>query len=89
MTAMRFDGLEPGLATDAWSFLLQEMAERGVLMRRSGLNFVSYSHGVTDIEEIAAAASGVFAELSPLLKSGRIRERLRVRETASAFRSFS
>lgn len=89
MTAMRFDGLEPGLATDAWSFLLQEMAERGVLMRRSGLNFVSYSHGVTDIEEIAAAASEVFAELSPLLKSGRIRERLRVRETASAFRSFS
>lgn len=89
MTAMRFEGLEPDVSTDAWSFLLQEMAQRGVLMRRGGLNFVSYSHGATDIEEIVAAAGEVFAALAPLLTAGTVRDRLRVRETATAFRSFS
>jgi len=89
MTAMRFEGLEPDVSTDAWSFLLQEMAQHGVLMRRGGLNFVSYSHGATDIEEIAAAAGEVFAELAPLLAAGTVRGRLRVRETPTAFRSFS
>lgn len=89
MTAMRFTGLDPVMTTDAWSFLLQEMAERGVLLRRGGLNFISYSHQERDIDEVIEAATEVFAKLSPLLASGRVCDRLRVRGTTSAFRFFS
>jgi len=89
MTAMRFTGFDPTTATDAWSFLLQEMAERGVLLRRGGLNFISYSHQERDIDAVIEAATEVFTELAPLLASGRVRDGLRVRETTSAFRSFS
>ncbi|MGI8484035.1 MAG: aspartate aminotransferase family protein [Thermomicrobiales bacterium] len=89
MTAMRFAGLSQVIINDAWSFLLQEMAERGVLLRRGGLNFISYSHQERDIDTVIEAATEVFAELSPLLTSDRVGERLCVRETASAFRSFA
>ncbi|MGC4190512.1 MAG: aminotransferase class III-fold pyridoxal phosphate-dependent enzyme [Thermomicrobiales bacterium] len=91
MTAMRFDGLDTGTDYDAWTFLLQEMAERGVLLRRGGLNFVTYSHTETDVDAIVAAASEVFAALRPLLDAGTIRSRLRTRDIAAtpAFRTFS
>src|SRR5262249_34910317 len=74
MTAMRFTGLTPEGEADAWGYLLQEMAQRGVLLRRGGLNFVSYSHTETDIAEAVAAAAEVFATLALLLTAGTVRE---------------
>lgn len=89
MSAMRFEGLDTETDRDAWTFLVQEMAARGVLLRRGGLNFVTYSHTEADIATIVSAAAEVFLELRPLLAAGTIRERLRVRGTTSAFRTFA
>lgn len=88
MTAMRFNGLDEDLERDAWGYLLQEMAERGVLLRRGGLNFVSYSHTETEIAEVIATAREVFAHLAPLLQSGTVHEHLRIREVDTGFRRF-
>nr|MBA3529764.1 aminotransferase class III-fold pyridoxal phosphate-dependent enzyme [Propionibacteriaceae bacterium] len=88
MTAMRFDGFTPEDDADAWGFVLQEMAARGVLMRRNGLNFISYSHTEADIATVIDRAGEVFADLASLLASGSIRERLRIREVDTGFRAF-
>jgi hypothetical protein len=76
------------LEADAWGYLLQEMAQRGVLLRRGGLNFVSYSHTEADIAAVIAAGGEVFANLAPLLESGTVRDHLRIRSVATGFRSF-
>lgn len=89
MTAMLFTGLDGDTERDAWTFVLQEMAARGVLLRRGGLNFVTYSHTKADIEAIVTAASDVFRDLRPLLSAGTIREHLRVRGTTTAYRTFA
>jgi len=89
MTAMQFVDLDLEIERDAWSFVLQEMADRGVLLRRGGLNFVSFSHTVADIDEVIAAAGEVFPLLAGHLADGSVREHLRVRETATAYRRFS
>ncbi len=91
MTAMRFDGLDADLERDAWGYVLQEMAQRGVLLRRGGLNFVSYSHAEADIDAVIAAAREVFGDLAPLVATGgdAVRQRLRIREVDTGFRSFA
>lgn len=91
MTAMRFIGLETDLEREAWGFVLQEMATRGVLLRRGGLNFVSYSHTEADIDTVVAAAREVFAALAPLIAEGgeAVRQRLRIRAVDTGFRSFA
>jgi len=90
MTAMQFTGLDPERERDAWGFVLQEMATRGVLLRRGGLNFVSYSHTEADIKEVIGAAREVFADLAPLLAQGgdAVRQRLRIRSVDTGFRTF-
>lgn len=90
MTAMRFERLGPELEREAWSYLLQEMAQRGVLLRRGGLNFVSYSHSEADVDDVIAAAREVFADLAPLIAAGgeAVRKRLRIRSVDAGFRSF-
>ena len=91
MTAMRFIDIDAGLERDAWGYVLQEMAQRGVLMRRGGLNFVSYSHRDADIDAIIAAAREVFANLAPLLAAGgdAVSRKLRIRSVDTGFRSFA
>lgn len=80
ITAMQFVDVDADLAQDAWGFVLQEMAARGVLLRRGGLNFMSYSHSEDDIDEVIAAAREVFAELAPLVATGgdAVKQRLRI-----------
>lgn len=88
MTAMRFDGLDVDTDRDAWSYLLQEMAQRGVLLRRGGLNFVSYSHTEADMDAVIASADAVFETLQPLLASGTVRNQLRTGDVNTGFRRF-
>jgi glutamate-1-semialdehyde aminotransferase len=88
MTGMRFDGIESEVERDAWGYLLQEMAQRGVLLRRTGLNFISYSHTEEQMDQVIEAASDVFANLGPLLEAGTVRDRLRIREVNTGFRAF-
>lgn len=49
-----------------WEYFLQEMAVRGVLLRRGGLNFLTYSHTPAQIDQVIAAAAEVFAALRNL-----------------------
>lgn len=90
MTAMQFVGFDTDLVRDAWGYVLQEMATRGVLLRRGGLNFVSYSHTESDIDVVIDAAREVFVELAPSIAMGgnAIRQRLRIRAVDTGFRSF-
>jgi glutamate-1-semialdehyde aminotransferase len=88
MTAMRFEGLAREVEADAWGYLLQEMAQRGVLLRRGGLNFVSYSHTEAEIAAVIAAAGEVFPALATLLESGTVRDHLRIRSVDTGFRAF-
>lgn len=89
MTGMHFPGLDPATDQQAWTFLLQELAARGVLLRRRGLNFVSYSHTEEDIAQVVAAAEAVFAELAPLLGTPDLAGRLRTVEVVESFRRFN
>jgi hypothetical protein len=90
MTAMRFVGIAADLAQDAWGFLLQEMAARGVLLRRGGLNFVSYSHTEADIDVVIGAAREVFGDLAPLVATGgdAVAHRLQIHAVDTGFRTF-
>ncbi len=49
-----------------WEYLLQEMAVRGVLLRRGGLNFLTFSHTQSDLEQVIDAATEVFTNLRAL-----------------------
>jgi glutamate-1-semialdehyde aminotransferase len=49
-----------------WEYLLQEMAARGVLLRRGGLNFLTFSHTPTDLAQVIQAAAEVFSNLRVL-----------------------
>lgn len=66
MTTMDFT--ERGEQPEAllWEYLLQEMAVRGVLLRRGGLNFLTFSHTQSDLEQVIDAATEVFTNLRAL-----------------------
>lgn len=49
-----------------WEYFLQEMAVRGVLLRRGGCNFVTYSHTDEHVAQVVDAASAVFHQLHAL-----------------------
>ncbi|HEY8745047.1 MAG TPA: aminotransferase class III-fold pyridoxal phosphate-dependent enzyme, partial [Chloroflexota bacterium] len=67
MSAVEFTGLSTAQANVAWQHLLGEMAARGVLLRRGGLNFITYSHTPADIERTVAAYRASLAALQPVL----------------------
>lgn len=47
----------------AWQLLIAECARRGVLLRRGGLNFVTFSHTVADIDQSVSACAAAFRAL--------------------------
>jgi len=59
------------------SLLLQEMAERGVLIHGAGDWNVSYAHTEEDVTESLAACDAAFGICAEALADGKIRERLR------------
>jgi glutamate-1-semialdehyde aminotransferase len=82
--------LDLDLETDqrAWGFMLQEMAARGVLLRRRGLNFITYSHSEADIAQAVAAAREVFGELGDILHTPELAKRLRLVDVHESFRRY-
>ncbi len=80
MHNMTFEDVAPGEGKLAWGYMLQEFAERGVLLRRGGVNFVSFSHTEEDVAEIVAVAEEVFRNLRPLYSKPGLAEHVRVRE---------
>jgi glutamate-1-semialdehyde 2,1-aminomutase len=88
MTGMAFLDLDPETDQRAWGFMLQEMAARGVLLRRRGLNFITYSHSEADIARAVAAAREVFGELGDILHTPELAKRLRLVDVHESFRRY-
>jgi glutamate-1-semialdehyde aminotransferase len=76
------------LNADVWSLFLQETAKRGVLIRRGGLLFVTYSHGDADIEATLAAVDEALGVIADGLKSDRLADLLQVKDIEESFRRF-
>ena len=55
MSSMAFTDLPAGQSTIVWQRFLAEMASRGILLRRGGLNFITYSHSAADIDRTVGA----------------------------------
>ncbi|MFW5867806.1 MAG: aspartate aminotransferase family protein [Armatimonadota bacterium] len=77
------------LSRDVWTLLLQEMAQRGVTMRRGGLLFITYSHGDAEVEETLEALDGSLAVIAEAVDEGTVQDRLNVEEVKESFRSFT
>ena len=60
--AMRLD-LAAEQVPPAWEQFLAEAAARGVLLRRGGLTFMTYSHTNADVDRTLDACAGAFAAL--------------------------
>jgi glutamate-1-semialdehyde-2,1-aminomutase len=76
------------LTKDAWTFFLQESARRGVLFRRGGLNFISYSHEEEDIDYTLDVCRSAMKLLKQALQNGDLSSRLETREIKPGFRQF-
>jgi len=88
MSTFAFGYDDPDTNRDLMTLLLQEMAKRGVLLRRGGLNFITYSHKAEDIDLTLAAFRDVFPILKDAADSGRIREMLITTDVAEGIRRF-
>lgn len=86
MPAFRYP--DPSLNADAWSLFLQETAMRGVLIRRGGLLFITYSHRPEDIDATLTACDAALAEVAAGVAAGDLKARLRVGEITPSFRRF-
>ncbi|MGI5819901.1 MAG: aspartate aminotransferase family protein [Armatimonadota bacterium] len=89
MSSQTIDYEDRELSRDAWTLLLQEMAQRGVTMRRGGLLFITYSHGEAEVEETLAALDGSLAVIAEAVDEGTVADRLRVEEVRESFRTFT
>jgi len=74
MSGMALTHENPKLVDKMWYFFLAECAKRGVLMRRGGLNFITYSHSDGDIARTVAAVDETLAEMRRALDSGKLNE---------------
>lgn len=79
---------DPALNGDVWSLFLQETAKRGVLIRRGGLLFITYSHSAADIDETLVAINGALAVIAEAVKGGKVKDMLQVGEVEEGFRRF-
>ncbi len=63
------DAEEEGLM---WRFLLAGLAQRGVLIRRGGVNFITYSHTAEDVAQAVDAFEDTLHELRRVRESGNL-----------------
>jgi len=88
MACPRFTHPNPEFNADAWSFFLQETAKRGVLIRRGGLLFVTFSHQDEDIEHTLSVVDESLALLADAVRSGNLKDRLHTKPIEESFRRF-
>ncbi len=89
MSSQTIDYEDAELSRDAWTLLLQEMATRGVLLRRGGLLFITYSHGDEEVEQTLSALDESLAVIAEAVDEGTVKDLLRVTEVQESFRSFT
>jgi len=85
---MAFDLPDAALAAQCWTYFLQEAAEQGVLFRRGGLNFVTYSHTDADVDRAVTVAGDVLARLRRHLDRGTLSEAIKVDTVERGIRQF-
>ncbi len=81
-------GYESDINQDLTTLLLQEMAKRGVLLRRGGLNFINYSHKAEDVDFALTQAREVLPILKSAQASGAIKDLLTTADVAESIRRF-
>jgi len=79
---------DAGLNGDCMTLLLQEMAKRGVLLRRGGLLFVTYSHDDEAVAATLSALDEVMGVIRDAVDAGEVKARLEVVEVVESFRRF-
>jgi glutamate-1-semialdehyde 2,1-aminomutase len=82
----RYD--DAGVNADLTTLLLQEMAKRGILLRRGGLIFMTYSHGAEHVDATLDICREVFPLLLEAYNSGNINGQLVTHEVAASIRRF-
>lgn len=55
-----------------WRFLLAGLAQRGVLIRRGGVNFITYSHTEEDVAQTVDAIEDTLHDLRRVRESGQL-----------------
>lgn len=66
------------LKQDVWTLFLQESAQRGILFRRGGLNFISFSHKEEDVQLTLNVCREVLLLIKDALDKGDVANRLRI-----------
>ena len=88
MSCPGFHYEDPEVSADVWTLFLQETAKRGVLIRRGGLLFVTYSHDDGAVAQTLAAVDEALEIIRGAVSEGRVRELLRTGKVEESFRRF-
>jgi len=88
MSSQRFGYENAELQTEVWTLLLQEMAALGVLIRRGGLLFITYSHGDEEVEQTLAALDQSLAVIAEAVDQRKVAGLLRTTKIEESFRRF-
>ena len=88
MSAPDFHYEDAAVNTDVWTLFLQETAKRGVLIRRSGLLFLTYSHDDAAIAQTLIAVDEALGIIRNAVSDGTVKERLCTGAVQEGFRRF-
>jgi glutamate-1-semialdehyde 2,1-aminomutase len=88
MSAPDFYYEDAELNADVWTLFLQEAAKRGVLIRRGGLLFITYSHDDGAIAQTLTAVDEALGIIQKAVSEGTVKEWLRTGTVQESFRRF-
>jgi glutamate-1-semialdehyde aminotransferase len=88
MSTQRFAYEDAKLNEDCWTLLLQEMAKRGVLIRRGGLLFITFSHDAAAVAQTLHAMDESLAVVREAVDGGDIGKYLQTGDIQQSFRRF-
>jgi len=89
MHSMKFEYEDAELNGKVWTLFLQETARRGVLIRRGGLLFITYSHDDAAVEQTLAAVAETMPLIAEAVAAGDVDALLLGGEVEESFRSFA
>ena len=88
MSSQSFAYSDAAPDADCWTLLLQEMAKRGVLIRRGGLLFITFSHDDAAVAATLEALDGSLAVIREAVDGGDVQKFLTGGEAVESFRRF-
>jgi glutamate-1-semialdehyde 2,1-aminomutase len=88
MSTQSFGYDDAAVNTDCWTLLLQEMAKRGVLIRRGGLLFITFSHDAAAVAKTLGALDESLAVVREATDAGDVAKYLDTGDVQQSFRRF-